>query len=103
MWIPAAALAAGCAFALGAHESGLFTGLACLAPAAVAFALLCTGRYPAERAVLRLSRPPGGRRRMRPRRRSSPVEMRLIGPRGGSLVGSRIAGRPPPALLAALR
>jgi hypothetical protein len=68
-----------------------------LAPAAVLFAALLLGRYPGEAVIARVRRAVAGPRRPRcamvVRRR---VAVALL-PRGGRLVGSAIAARPPPA------
>lgn len=98
-----------------ASRSGAIAGLALVALVAVALALLGSSalhfapalalavpllrrRYPGEALIARLSaaRAP---RRVRPRRsvpRPRPLAARLL-PRGGELIGSALAVRPPPA------
>jgi len=80
---------------LAAHEPVVAQVLACLGPGAVAFLILATGRYPAERALLKISS-----RRRRPRRsgaEQAPASCGRIPPRGGRLVAAAMAGRGPPA------
>ena len=94
------ALGVGIAVLAAVREPDLLAGLACLAPAAVAFLTLRAGHYPAERALIRISR-------MRPRRAFgrgrlvTPTRAHRLPPRGGRLVGAAIAGRSPPARPAA--
>lgn len=94
-----AALAA--AWALCAEAAGVSSGLWHLLPVLLVFAPLLAGRYPGEelfvRAVTRRRRPAPalsrGRAQLpRPRRASLP--------RGGRLLGARLAGRAPPAAMA---
>jgi hypothetical protein len=94
------ALSGAGAIFIAAHEPHLLAVCACLAPAAAAFVTLRAGRYPAARALVRLSG--SRRRRLRPApRRSAAVRVRPVLVRGGRLVGAAIAGRSPPARAAA--
>ena len=85
-----------CAIA-AAHLDGVDTGLLYLAPALVLLWPLLSGRYVGEDAVTRLSTA-----RTAPRRPSGaavPVAARrpaVLLPRGGRLLASAIATRPPP-------
>jgi hypothetical protein len=77
-----------------AHIPGGAVSVAYLGPAIFVFLLLCLGRYPGARLLVAFSRT--GRKRsstpafIRPRR--AVLDM----PRGGSLLGSALAGRAPP-------
>jgi hypothetical protein len=74
-----------------------------LLPLLVLVAPLLAGRYPGESSLERLRDRRPRRRGRRPvvhRPAPAPAECRLL-PRGGLLVGSALAVRPPPALLAA--
>jgi hypothetical protein len=78
----------------GGHLAGFDAGLLCMAPAFFVALPLLAGRYPAERVLV-------GRASARPRRRAAARLLlrppaRLV-PRGGLLVGHRLAGRAPPA------
>ncbi|QEC49534.1 hypothetical protein FSW04_19470 [Baekduia soli] len=80
--------------ALGAGE----TGLLYLAPALLMAVPLLLGRYVGERHIAALA----GRPRPRARRRRAAAPLTPRGPRramlrGGRLVGSSLAKRPPPA------
>ena len=75
------------------------TVLALLAPALLLALPLLAGRYPGEKVIERLRAP----RRTHARRRTKQVTPRLSPvarhmPRGGGLVASHLARRPPPAL-----
>jgi len=83
--------------ALAAREPSFVQALAWLAPAAAAFLILRTGRYPAEKTLVRLSSRRCPARAAAIRR---PVaRFRLISPRGGLLLATALAGRAPPPLL----
>jgi hypothetical protein len=77
--------------------AGSDTGLLCLAPALVLALPLVLGRYVAEDRLAELS----GRSVARPRRRSlkvaRPRSHARVMQRGGRLVASAMAKRPPPA------
>jgi periplasmic copper chaperone A len=79
-----------------AHEPELVRALAVLAPAAVAYLSLRAGRYPAERALVRLScrrvRRPHG-----PANDRAPALGVRVPARGGRLVAMAMARRGPPA------
>ncbi len=94
----AATLAALAACAIGvAHVDGITTGLLYLTPALLLALPLAQGRYVGEAAVCRLATA-----RTAPRRPTGvavPVAARrpaVLLPRGGRLVASGIATRPPP-------
>jgi hypothetical protein len=84
-----------CCCAAGLGESGLL----CLLPALLMASVLCTRRYPGERALLRWTR--GIRDSDRARNDSArvlqPREVARV-PRGSLLMGFALAVRPPPAL-----
>jgi hypothetical protein len=81
--------------------AGVMEGLAMLAPALLLLLPLLAGRYLGEDALDRLrvarARPPA--RRLR-RRAAAPARNRHVAlvPRGGLLLASSLATRPPPAL-----
>jgi hypothetical protein len=71
-------------------------------PLLVLLAFLLLGRYPGEEAIARVSRRlaevswRAHRREPRPRMASRPISMT---PRGGLLIASGVARRPPPAFV----
>ena len=68
-----------------------------LLPAAVLAALLLLGGYPGERALLAIARRSASAARPgRPPRAALPRAPQLLLPRGGRLLGSALAVRPPP-------
>jgi len=82
------------------HEPGVLHVLACLAPAAAAALTLRAGKYPAERALVRISSLRRGARGTYARVcRAARCELSL--PRGGLLVAVAMAGRAPPAAIPA--
>jgi hypothetical protein len=87
------------ALAIGLLLTGSSTPLLFLAPCLLVLAPLLAGRYVGERSLLRLAR--GVRRRprreavARPARRGPATR---VLPRGGCLIGSSLAVRPPPSL-----
>jgi hypothetical protein len=96
----AATVAAAIACAIGvAHVDGITTGLLYLAPALLLALPLLHGRYVGEQAVVRLATVRRAATR-RPRATTVPVAVRRtpLLPRGGRLVASAIATRPPPPL-----
>jgi hypothetical protein len=83
-----------CALAVTIHVPDAVTGIACLAPALVAFALLGLGHFPGESRLLafaRATRQPRAAHAPTPRRRAA---ARM--PRGGDLLAAALAGRAPP-------
>ena len=68
-----------------------------LAPGALLFAALLLGRYPGEAAIDRARRAPVAAPRPRPVARFVVAAATPLLPRGGRLIGSGIAARPPPA------
>lgn len=68
-----------------------------LAPGALLFVALLLGRYPGEDAIDRARRAPVAAPRPRPAVRLLVVASAPLLPRGGRLIGSGIAARPPPA------
>ena len=90
------------AFGLALYLPGMETGVLFLSPAIVLLASLLTGRYVGEDRLARLAasrRPP----RRRAQARTVPTaaaRRRPLMPRGGRLVATSLAVRPPPALLA---
>jgi hypothetical protein len=93
----AAALAA---FAAALVVPGLETGVLFLSPAIVGLALLLDGRYVGEDQLGRLAAAWQRRRPRRERieRRRLPRRPRAVMPRGGRLVATSLAVRPPPLL-----
>jgi hypothetical protein len=94
-----AAAAVACAIGL-AHIEGIGTGLLYLAPALLLALPLLHGRYVGERTVGRLA---VARRAAPPRPTATALPASTRGPaarlpRGGRLVASAIATRPPPLL-----
>ena len=92
------------AFPVALYVPGLETGVLFLSPAIVLLASLLTGRYVGEDRLARLAAA-----RRPPRRRDAPAcDPALLGaanrrplmPRGGRLVATSMAVRPPPLLLA---
>lgn len=98
-WLSAAVLGAGlAALVLTLAASGSDVAFAYLVPALVLMIPLVAGRYPGERQLARLYRPAAAARSTRPERsmgRRLPIARVL--PRGGTLLASAIAVRPPPA------
>ncbi len=90
----ALALAASVPLAL-VHLGETASSLSCLAPAALALALLWLGRYPGERVLLAIARTRRSSRGCRFERLRAPAVSRAA-PRV-RLLGSCIAGRAPPA------
>jgi hypothetical protein len=91
----AAALAA---FGVALLVPGLEAGVLFLSPAVVLLASLMTGRYVGEERLHRLARA-FRPRRTRPRRTVAAARgprRRALMPRGGSLVATSLAVRPPP-------
>lgn len=97
--LTAATLAALVACAIGAaHMDGIDTGLLYLAPALLLLWPLLGGRYVGEDAVGRLAAAHRATTR-RPRGAAVPVAARrrtVLLPRGGRLLASAFATRPPP-------
>lgn len=97
---PLGAVALIAAWAGGLELGGPHRGiLLALLPFLLLLASLVAGRYPGERTLARvrawLRRP---RRRPRPQRSLAGADSRSAWhPRGGSLIGSSLAGRAPPA------
>jgi hypothetical protein len=104
-WMPVVLLAVAlAAFAAALVVPGLETGVLFLSPAIVMLALLLSGHYVGEAQLRRLAigwqqRSP---RRARGARHSLPRRPRALMPRGGRLVATSLAVRPPP-LLATVR
>jgi hypothetical protein len=79
---------------------GLSTGFLFMAPALVMLLPLIAGRYPGEQRLARFVRAmPAGRRAVPVTPARRPAFGRLL-PRGGRLLASAVAVRPPPASLA---
>jgi hypothetical protein len=90
------------AFGLAVVVPGLDAGVLFLSPAIVLLASLLTGRYVGEERLQRLAAAFRPRRRRRARAVPTlplPRRMALM-PRGGSLVATSLAVRPPPPQLA---
>jgi hypothetical protein len=90
-----------CVWLLGLEMLGVEAAFAYLAPALLILLPLLSGRYPGDRALARAgarraSAGPRPRSSRPPRPRARPGLL----PRGGRLVGTALAGRAPPALLA---
>jgi hypothetical protein len=103
--VPIVALAAAlAAFAVALVVPGLETGILFLSPAIVVLALLRSGHYVGEEQLGRLSAAWQQRcpRRARVARSPVPRRPRALMPRGGGLVATSLAVRPPP-LLATVR
>ncbi len=91
------------AFGLALYLPGMETGVLFLSPAIVLLASLLTGRYVGEDRLARLAaarRPPRRRLQARAPAPSAAANRRALMPRGGRLVATSLAVRPPPALLA---
>ena len=86
------------AFAVGLIVPGLEVGVLFLAPAIVLLASLLSGRYVGEERLRRLAAAfrPHRRRRLRPAATARAARPRARMPRGGCLVGTSMAVRPPP-------
>ena len=100
-WFPIVLLAAALlGFAAALVLPGLETGVLFLAPAIVVLSLLLTGHYVGEQQLHRLAA--AWRQRRPPRERSAraplPRRPRALMPRGGRLVATSLAVRPPPLL-----
>jgi hypothetical protein len=90
------------AFPVALVVPGLEVGVLFLSPAIVLLASLMTGRYVGEARLHRLAEAHAPHRGRRPRS-SVPVRLprrRTLMPRGGSLVATSLAVRPPPFPLA---
>ncbi|HEX5223816.1 MAG TPA: hypothetical protein VFW29_01685 [Solirubrobacteraceae bacterium] len=100
-------LIAAAALALGLSASGLLPGLTdaltYLLPPVLLLISLVGRRYPGERALLALIATRRRRGRERAHRRSFHPRPRAAVPRGGRLLASSLAVRPPPAPLLAHR
>jgi hypothetical protein len=99
-WIPVVLLAAVAVAPMALLVPGMQTGALFLAPAMVLLASLLTGRYVGEAGLDRLV---AAVRRRAPRRapaqhRPLPARPRALMPRGGNLVATSLAVRPPPFL-----
>jgi len=104
-WLPIVLLAAALlGFVAALVVPGLETGVLFLAPAIVVLSLLHTGHYVGERQLHRLADAWEQRRPAREcaRRDPLPRRPRALMPRGGRLVATSLAVRPPP-LPAAVR
>jgi fatty acid desaturase len=102
-WLPIVLFAAALvAFAAALVVPGLETGVLFLSPAIVVLALLLTGHYVGEQQLNRLADAWQQRRpaRERARREPLPRRPRALMPRGGRLVATSLAVRPPPLLQA---
>ena len=100
-YVPIVVLAAAlAAFAVALAVPGLETGILFLSPAIVVLALLCSGHYVGEEQLGRLCAAWQQRRPRRPRVARSPLTRRprVLMPRGGRLVATSLAVRPPPLL-----
>ncbi|MEA2130874.1 MAG: hypothetical protein QOJ85_3765 [Solirubrobacteraceae bacterium] len=100
-WLPIVLLAAAVAgFAAAVVVPGLETGVLFLAPAIVVLAMLLTGHYVGEQQLHRLAAAWQQRRPARERARRDPLPRRprALMPRGGRLVATSLAVRPPPLL-----
>jgi hypothetical protein len=87
------------AFAVALVVPGLETGILFLSPAIVVLALLRSGHYVGEEQLGRLSAAWQQRRPRRARVARSPLPRRprALMPRGGGLVATSLAVRPPPS------
>ncbi|HEV7808726.1 MAG TPA: hypothetical protein VGO80_23175 [Solirubrobacteraceae bacterium] len=89
------------AFAAVLVLPGMSTGVLFLSPAIVLLASLLIGRYPGDERLARLTTTICLRRPRRPRiALQAPRPRRVPMPRGGRLVATSLAVRPPPAVLA---
>jgi hypothetical protein len=86
------------AFAVALIVPGLAAGVLFLSPAIVLVAALRSGRYVGEERLRRLAAAFRPSRRRRPRAAPMPriLRRRALMPRGGSLVATSLAVRPPP-------
>jgi hypothetical protein len=93
------------AFPVAVIVPGLEVGVLFLAPAIVLLASLLTGRYVGEDRLRRLAAGfrPHRRRGLRAAAAPRPARPRALMPRGGCLVGTSLAVRPPPHLAAVRR
>ena len=90
------------AFAVVLVVPGMSTGVLFLSPAIVLLASLLTGRYPGDERLARLAAAMRARRpRPRPALPTAPPRRRVPMPRGGRLVATSLAVRPPPGVLVA--
>ena len=99
--VPIVALAAAlAAFAVALAVPGLETGILFLSPAIVLLALLRSGHYVGEERLDRLCAAWQQRRPRHARAARSPLphRPRALMPRGGGLVATSLAVRPPPLL-----
>jgi hypothetical protein len=100
-WVRIVLLAAAlAAFAAALAVPGLETGVLFLSPAIVVLALLLGGHYVGEQQLGRLAAAWRQRRPRRGRVERSPLPRRprALMPRGGRLVATSLAVRPPPLL-----
>jgi len=88
------------AFGAALVVPGMETGVLFLSPAIILLASLLTGHYVGEESLGRLVAAFRQRRPWRPRVAGSPLPRRLraLMPRGGRLVATSLAVRPPPLL-----
>jgi hypothetical protein len=85
------------AFAAALLVPGMETGILLLSPAIVLLASLLSGHYLGEESLHRLAATFGGRRPRRARAAGRPLPRpRALMPRGGRLVATSLAVRPPP-------
>ena len=83
---------------------GMETGLLILSPAIFLLASLLSGHYVGERSLHRLAAAVRSRRPRRARSTDRPLPRpRALMPRGGRLVATSLAVRPPPLLLLTVR
>jgi hypothetical protein len=100
-WVPVVLLAVAlAAFAAALIVPGMETGVLFLSPAIVMLALLLSGRYVGETQIRRLAAAWQQRRSRRGRAERPPLpsRRRALMPRGGRLVATSLAVRPPPPL-----
>lgn len=84
-------------FAVYTVLPGLTDGLPYLLPALLLLLVLAARRYPGERALLALMEGRDPRRRAQADAMAPPPGPRALVPRGGSLIATSLAVRPPPA------
>lgn len=85
---------------MGLCASGLFhsVGFLCLAPAILLVLPLLAGRYVGIERLSRIARARTARRRAVPRANPRSRTWAFVPPRGGLLIASSLAVRPPPAV-----